>query len=113
MIDITPKEFTMAELKTSGTMEWDTVKELLPEGEVIFPRLSVYTTGSQKGDIVTITFNNGSPETKTVEYVSGKYSMGVAWLFPNLKSNTDYSVVIKIERGNQYLIQNLIARYTN
>lgn len=64
---------------------------------------------AQAGDVVTYTFNgNTSMEVVNVPLQSGNLGKYYAHTFYELTPSTEYSVEVKLERGNQYAIRTLI-----
>lgn len=103
-----PVYVTTDELGTGLSMEWSSKGPERPLDEIFIPSLSIWTNNAQVGDIVTLTFNNGTPDTKIVNHVGGD-GIGVAWSFNNLNYNLNYPVYVEIQRGNQIATENLTA----
>ncbi|MEK7113442.1 MAG: hypothetical protein AAB873_01300 [Patescibacteria group bacterium] len=99
-VDTTPKEITQEEMMSGFIYQWT-------NNDV--HTLWIATDGAQKGDIVTLSFNNLT-ETKTVKDVSSKNSIWSGWTFDNLDFSKEYPVFIKIERGNKFTVFNGIVK---
>jgi len=66
----------------------------------------IATTGTRKGDIVSLTINNQTT-TKIVESVSGKQSIWSGFSVENLDRTVEHPVELKVQRGNEYQVLTL------
>lgn len=94
VIDNTPKEVTQEQIKSG----------------IVYQRygnsLWITTDGAQNGDVVTLTFGDVA-QTKIAFNISGKNSIWEGWTLNTIDFSKPHTILIKIERGNIYSVQEL------